>query len=83
MMLQEVLDEFRFVRGKVVQDDVHLALDGLGRNDFFQERNKLLTGMSWGGLAEDLAGLWIQRRIQRERPMPEILEAVLLSPPWG
>ena len=64
MVLQEVLDEFRFVRGKVVQDDVHLALDGLGRNDFFQERDKLLTGMSSSGLSQDLAGLRIQSRVQ-------------------
>ena len=69
MMLQQVLEDILFVRRKVVQDDVHLAPEGLGRNDFFQEHNKLLTGRSWGDLAEDFAGWWIQRHIQRERLM--------------
>ena len=39
MLLKEVLHQFRFVRGKVVQDDVHLAIGGLRIDDLFQERH--------------------------------------------
>jgi hypothetical protein len=35
LLLKEVLHQFRFVRGKVVQDDVHLAIGGLGGDDLF------------------------------------------------
>jgi len=38
MALKEVLHRFCFVRGKVVQDDVRLAIEGLGIDDIFQER---------------------------------------------
>ena len=52
MLLQEVLHQFRFVRGKVVRDDVHFAIDRLRIDDLFQERDKLLTGMSGSRLAK-------------------------------
>jgi hypothetical protein len=49
-----------FCAWQVVQDDVHLSIDRLRIDDLFQDGDKLLTSMSWGGLAEGLTGLWIQ-----------------------
>jgi hypothetical protein len=54
MLLKEVPHKFHFLGGKVVQDDVHLAIDWLRMDDLFQERDKLLTGMSWSSLAEGI-----------------------------
>jgi len=41
-----------FCAWQVVQDDVHLSIDRLRIDDLFQDGDKLLTSMSWGGLAE-------------------------------
>jgi hypothetical protein len=82
MQLEEAFHQFGFMRREVVQDDENLLPGRLGRDDFFQEANELLTGVPRGGLADDLAGFWIQGGLQRERPVPVVFEAVLFGPPW-
>jgi hypothetical protein len=41
----------------MLQLETPLAVAGLRGENLFQERDKLLAGMSWGCLAEDLTGL--------------------------
>jgi hypothetical protein len=81
MLLKEPFHQIRFVRGEVVEDDVNLLLGGLLGDDFFQKSNKLLAGVACGRLANDLAGLRIQGRVQRERPVPVILEPCFSARP--
>jgi len=64
MLHQELFDQLRLVGGKVVQDDVDLALGRLRGDDFVQERNKLLAGVPRRRLPDDFSGLRIQRCIK-------------------
>jgi hypothetical protein len=48
----------------------------------FEERDELIARMPRRGLADDGSGARIQRRIQRERAMPVVLEAVSLGASW-
>ena len=79
MLLQEVFHEVGFVRRKVIKDDVNLTLGRLRVYNFLQESDKLLAGVSGSGLAEHLAGFWIQGCIQRERSVPVIFEPKLIK----
>ena len=60
-----------------------VALGRLYVYNVLQESDKLLAGVARGGLPEHLAGLRIQGRIERQRPVPVIFKAVLLGPSWG
>ena len=81
MLLEKALHQIGLVSREVIQNYMYLPLCGLGGDDLFQKTDKLLAGVACGGLAEHFASLRIQSRIQRERPVPVILEAMLLSPP--
>ena len=48
-------------------------------NDVRQERHKLRRRVSRGRLAEYLAGLGVERRVQGQRAVPEVLKAVPLG----
>src|SRR5882672_4836805 len=79
MQLKEGLHQVGFVRRKVVEDHVDLALVGLCRDDLFQKRNKLLAGVPRSGLAENFPSLRIQGCVERERSMTMVFETVLFG----
>lgn len=76
---QKLLHQASFVRGKVVQNDMHLSVGGLGGDDVCKKSHKLLAGMSGSRLPNHLAGLRIQRRIQRQSAMAVLFKAMPFS----
>ena len=61
MLVQEIGHQRRFVGAEVVEDDMDLPIRRLGGDHFTQGRDKLLAGMTRGGLANHFAGLRVQR----------------------
>ena len=47
-----------------------------------EEGNELSRGVARRRFAQDLTGLGVERRVERERAMPEILKTVAFRPPW-
>ena len=76
MLLEELTDRLSFVRGEIVQDDVNLLPRGAQGYDLLQKGDELTAGMAGGGFAVDATGGGIERRIQGERAVPVVLEAV-------
>lgn len=64
---------------QVVADDMDLLLGVVRRNHVFEKANKLLAGVPLSRLALHLAGLGVHGRIQRERAVAFVLEAVPLG----
>lgn len=75
MRSQKIANHLTLVRRQIVQNDVDFPrrrpFDHLG-----EELDKLLAGVTGGGLAEYFAGLRIQRRIQRQRAVTVVFK------PW-
>jgi hypothetical protein len=65
-----------FVGGHVVHNHMDLPALRLCRDDVAEEFDEGSAGMPRHGLPDDLAGAGIQRRVQRERPMPVVLKAM-------
>ena len=63
---------------QVVQNDVYLAAAGLGLDEFAEEGQEVVAGVPGGGLTDHFAGSGVERRIQRHRPVPLVLEAMAL-----
>ena len=80
MRRQKRVDGLRLVGGQVVNNDMD-GPSGMRRHDIAEELNKRRAGMARHGLTHDLARARVQRRVQRERAMPEMLEAVTLCAP--
>src|SRR5271169_473758 len=76
MLLEELADRWSFVRGEIVEDDVNLLPRRAQGYDLLQKGDELTAGMAGSGFAVDATGGGIQCRIQRERAMPVVLEAV-------
>ena len=57
-----------------------LPVLGLPDHDVGQEGHELLTGMASGGLAMNLAGLSVERGVERESAVTDVLETVPLRP---
>lgn len=83
MLSEKASRQIVLMRSEVIQNEMHRPPRGLRGGDLFPKTDKLLAGVACGGLAEHFASLRIQNRIQRERPVPVILETVLLSAPRG
>ena len=66
---QEVLDGQSFVSRKIVHNDVNLSCPARPANQTREEVNELGAGVASGGASLDLAGLDVQRRIERQRSM--------------
>ena len=49
-------------------------------DDLLKKLNKLLTGVLRGGLAQHLAGLGVERCVERERAVALVFKAMPLSP---
>src|SRR5208337_2749864 len=76
MLLEELADRLSFVGGEIVEDDVNLLPRRAQGYDLLQERDELTAGMAGGGLAVNATGGGIERRIQGERSVSVVLEAV-------
>src|ERR1700722_9222634 len=50
MLLEKLFDQIGPMGGEVVQNDMNLALGGLGSHDTFQKADELLAGVPRGGL---------------------------------
>ncbi len=73
---QELVDPCGLVRREVVSDDMDLLASKLVGHNVSQEGDELRRGVALGRLAQHLARLHIERRIQRQRAVAEGLEAV-------
>src|ERR1035441_6793558 len=89
MLVEELADRLSFVCGEIVEDDVNL-LPRRAQGDYLLEKgDELAAGVAGGGVAggaggggvegppqRERAGGGIERRIQGERAVPVVLEAV-------
>src|SRR6202040_2909840 len=76
MLSQEVLYPLCLMGGQVVQDDMDLLTVRLAGNQIAEEGDEFLAGMPRRRATDDRSGLGVQRRIQRQGPVPVVLEAV-------
>ena len=76
MLVEELADRLSFVCGEIVEDDVNLLPRRAQGDHLLEKGDELAAGVAGGGLAVDAAGGGIERRIQGERAVPVVLEAV-------
>lgn len=81
VLRQKLCDQLGLVCREVVGDDVNLPARGLVGDDVGEESDELSRGVARGRLAKHLAGARVEGRIQRQRAMALVLEAVALRPP--
>jgi hypothetical protein len=81
MWLEELWDRLSVVGREIVEDDVNLLPRRSQAYDFLEKDNELTAGMAGGGLAVDAATGGIERRIQGERAVRVVLEAVAFGAP--
>ena len=79
MSIQEVVDLSRLMGREVVGNHVDLFAARLVDDDVGQERDELRRCVSHGRLAEYLACFGVERRVQGQRAVPEVLKAVSLG----
>src|ERR1022692_4029257 len=79
MSIQKVVDLPRLMGREIVGNHVDLFSAWLVDNDVRQERHKLRRRVSRGRLAEYLAGFGVERRVQGQRAVPEVLKAMPLG----
>ena len=75
---EEVSDLLSLMGRQVVNDDVDLPICRLMRHKIGQKGHELGAGMAARGFTQDLTGLRVQGRVQRQRAVPVVLEAVAL-----
>ena len=78
MLLEELADRLRFMRGEIVEDDVNLLPRRAQGYDLLQKGDELTAGMASSRFAVNATGGGIQRRIQGERAVPVVLETMAL-----
>lgn len=78
---EEAADLCRLVRGEVVEDDVDLSPGRLSGQQLFEKGDQLVAGMALHGLAKDGSAQCVERGVERERAVAEVLEAVALQAP--
>src|SRR5438270_13192862 len=81
MLGEKIINLFRFVRRKIVGDDVNFFALRLVDHNVSEKGDKLSRGMPRGGLAEYLTGLGVEGSVQRQRAVAVILEAMALGAP--
>ena len=79
MSIQKIVDLPRLMGREIVGNHVDLFSAWLVDNDVRQERHKLRRRVSHGRLAEHFACLGVERRVQGQRAVPEILKPVPLG----
>ena len=81
MRIQEHLDCFRLVRRQVVDNHVDLA-SSMRRHDIAEKRDECGARVPGHRLADDLSGLRIQCRVERQCAVAEIFEPVTFGTAW-
>src|SRR5260370_20045606 len=76
MTSQKITDCLGLMRAQVIADDMHGLLLRLACDEIFQKRDELCTGVAGASLTNHLAAGGVERRVQRERAVAVILEAV-------
>src|ERR1039457_2554247 len=79
MLRKKLLDALGLMRREVVRNDVDLPAPALAGDHLREKRHELLGGVPLSRLSQNLSGFRIQRRIQRERAVPVVLESVTLD----
>ena len=79
MRSEERIDLLGFVGREVVSDDMDLLAAWLVGDNVREEGDELGRRVPGGRLAQDFAGLGVERGVQRQRAVPEVLEAVSLG----
>ena len=80
---QKIADRPGFVCAQVIADDVNGLFWSLAGDEIFQKGDELCTGVAGARLANHLAAGGMERRVQRERAVAVILEAVSFGPARG
>jgi hypothetical protein len=80
---QESVDEFGFMSGEIVDNDVDLASEGLGSHDLSKKVNELRAGMALRGFAKDFSAAGIEGCIERKGTVTVILKAMSLGATRG
>lgn len=82
VLFQKFVDQRRFVSTEVVQKDVNLLVRRLGRHHLSDKGHELRAGMPRRGLTEGFSSSRIQGCVQRQSPVPMVLESVPLGSSW-
>ena len=80
---QAVFDQRALVRREIVGDDADLFATRLVRNDVGEESDELGRRMPGRSLAERLARLGVEGRVQGQRAVAKILNPVPLGAPYA
>ena len=80
MLVQEPLHELRLVGGQVVEDHVDLLVGCAGRDHLAEETHEVQARVTGRRLSLHLARPHVQRRVERQRAVPLVLEPVTLDP---
>lgn len=80
---QELINKLGLVGREVVDDDVDLFSPRLRREQIRKEAHELGGGVAGGGLADDFTAFGVESRVQTQRPMAHVLEAMALGPAGG
>ena len=83
VITEELLNASGLMSGEVVGDDVNLLAAGLPRDEVRKKGDELLTRVTRRRSAENLSGLRVECRIQREGSVAEVLKSMALGSPWG
>ena len=81
MTFQPPFDVWSFVRGVVIQDQMHLKIPRHGGVDRVQELSELPGPMPLMKLRNQLTGLHVERRKQRRGAMPTVVVRAALDLP--
>src|SRR5215471_13995809 len=76
---KEFLNPLGLVGREVVDDDVDLLPTRLADDDIAKKRHELLGCVTGGRHAEDFATSGVEGRIQRQSPVPVVLETMALG----
>lgn len=83
MVVEELLDSLGLVCGEVVENDVDFLVGRLTGDEIFEEGDELLTGVAADGLAQDFSGFGVERGVQRQGTVADVLEAMALGSSRG
>ena len=80
MLAKEGINQLGFMSRKIIGNDVDGLGRRLGRHHLGKKVNKLGTGVTGGGLADDLAAAGLQGGIKRKSAVTVVFKAVALGP---
>ena len=78
---EECIDPPGLMRREVISDHANLFAVGLVGHEIGQEGDKLGRGVAGSGLAQHRARFGVERGVQREGPVTDVLNAMAFGPP--